>query len=703
MLTGILGCVEDKFDLQRLSTDMEVSPSFSAPLARGSITIDDLIGNEDSYVEYDSSGADPYLKIVYREDSLLSYTGDDFFDINESGSDGYTMGNISIPAFGPVKASVTFGQIVDQATTDTSTANTIESADGNSIPIPEISESDSMAIAGEYEADLIDQFRYAVIDSGSIELTLTNELPVQITAEFQLISQIMASSGDYVEDTVHLKHFEFKEVPAGAGQATQTMNLAGRKIGQVLYISELALSTKGSEGEAVPIDLDKQQLSLEASSSKLKVKSGEVALENEQYLDNKTTQVSTGYSGDRRLDTIRLRGGSIDYTITNSTDVSAQLHFRLPKTIDRDTDAPLTVTQNIPARSEIDESIELNNTQTLLNGADSIPVEYGLKLEASQEFVEYHASDQVDFNYTIRLSSQDADYISGYFGQETISFPREEFETGMSVFNKISGDFTFTDPSIRLFYTNNIGIPFQASLDLEAQSGSQTQNLNEGGADGLLSFNYPTLPDQPVNDTIIIDKTNSAVEDFISLPPENISFQGQGTINPNDDPTRRNFLSNPPTVQMGMEMALPLKIETSGVTYRDTFAFDVEEINFEEQVKLFGQFTNEFPFSVDLKLICRDSTTHQDLLELEAVDENNQPVNLLEAPKVDQSGKVTAPSQTTVYFNIAASDIEQFNQTNQLVIRASIATPGDGGVTFYTDYSLDFRIGISETSTQLDL
>ena len=108
-------------------------------------------------------------------------------------------------------------------------------------------------------------------------------------------------------------------------------------------------------------------------------------------------------------------------------------------------------------------------------------------------------------------------------------------------------------------------------------------------------------------------------------------------------------------------------------------------------------------FSVDLKLICRDSTTHQDLLELEAVDENNQPVNLLEAPKVDQSGKVTAPSQTTVYFNIAASDIEQFNQTNQLVIRASIATPGDGGVTFYTDYSLDFRIGISETSTQLDL
>jgi len=697
---ALSGCLEDKFDFNRLSTDMEISPSFSAPLAKGSITLEDLVDNDSENIVYDSSDAQgPFLKFVYREDSIFSYSGSDFFGVNESGSDSYTLGSIDLEDFGPIQDTVTLGQIVRNASNHYAEATLIEDADGSSILVPEITEEDSMAISGEYEAEEIDNFRYAILESGQVELQITNDLPADVTVEFLFKTKVMDPSGTFIEEDLTVEKDEFSNLASKTSQ-TKTIDLAGQKLGSILYITELAISTPGTTSP-VNIDLDGQYLRMKANATNLVLSEGEVRIPD-QSLNNQTTQVGTGYAGDKRLDTIRLAGGQISYSIENNTNVSATLEFVLPSTMDLSTGNPLTITKELQPRTTLESRLDLANTETILNGADSVPIQYNLQLDPTQDFVEYHSSDQVNFSYNIDLDGEDAEYISGFFGQETIDFPSQEIETGLDLFERFTGAFTLTSPSIRLFYENSIGIPFTANLQLLAEAGSEQLDLGEGGNDGLLDFNHPLDPETVLNDTLLIDKNNSDIDQFISLPPERILFDGEGYINYNKSSSTYNYLTSHTTVQVGMEMDLPMELKTQGMTYRDSFAFEVD-VDFDEAVNLFGKFTNEFPFSIDLQVICRDSTTNQDLLQLEALDENGNPVQVLDAPQINASGRIDAPSKNLVYFRINESEMDQLKQTNQLVIVASVATSGNEGVKFYTDYTLDFRIGIDETGTTLDL
>ena len=695
-LFGFTGCFEDKFDLEKLSTRMEVNPSFTAPIAKGSLTIEDLVSEDGENIVYDSSDAQgPFLKFIYREDSIFSFGGNDFFSIHESDSDGYSLGNIELEQFGPVEKAITLRQIVKNATTNTTEAQTIKNADGTSVPFPTI---DSLAISGDYKADAIDHFRYAWFEQGMIEVTLTNNMPVKTTAQFQLRTQIMDASGSSVEEDLVLKRFVFEDIPAG-GNLTKTFNLAGEKLGSVLYATEIAMSSPGTSS-SVEIKLDEQNLHMEAQSTDLVISSGEISILN-QVLDAQQTKVSVGNTGDRRLDTVRLKGGTLNYSIQNNTNIPAIINITLPNSEDLTTGDPVAINTDIPAQSTINQVFDLTDTQTSLNGLDSLPIEYTIELGGTQNFVSYNASDRVDFNYSVDISSDDADYISGYFGQDTIQFPSDRFETGLDLFSNFTGDFTLTNPSIRLFYQNSIGVPFAANLNLVAESEDGTrQNLNEGGSQGILEFGHPTSPEQTLNDTLVIDKSTSDLEKFISLPPGKILFDGEGYINHNTTPDQRNFITSQTDVQVGMEMDLPLDIKTAGLTYRDSVPFELE-VEFDESLRLFGKFTNELPFTIDLQLICRDSTTNEELLSLQALDSDGNPAELIKAPEIGSSGRVSSPGENLVYFMIEGSELEKFNQTNQLVIIATVATPGTEGVRFYSDYSLDFRIGIDETGTNI--
>jgi hypothetical protein len=696
----LTGCIEDKFELDRLSDQMELSPKFSAPLARGSITLEDLVGDGTENIVVDSSESNPYIKMVYREDSIFTFDGNDLFEVSESSSESYTLGNIELGSFGPISEVITLGQIVNNASTETTKASLIESADGNNINFPEV---DSMAISGTYEVDEIDNFRYADFESGQIEITVNNNLPVEVTAEFTFRTKVMDNTGTTVEEDIVLKHFEFQNIPSG-GSHTETFDLSGERLGSILYAEEVSLSTPGSSS-SVLIDLDQQDLTVEAQSSNLVISGGEVAIPD-QNLENQQTDINIGYTGDKRIDTIRLAGGGLDLTIENLTNIPAYLEIRLPESRYANNDT-VVFEQQITANSTSYGELDLTGSETILTGIESLPVEYSLRLESTQNFVQFQASDQVNFSYNLSLNSDHIDYVSGYFGKDTLSFDGDVLDTGIDLFDKLSGDFTLTNPKLKLFYNNTIGIPFAAGLDLIAKSDGDQQDLNEGGADGILEFKYPSAPDQGVADTILIDKNTSDIDQFISLPPKQIVFSGDGYVNMNMDPaTTQNFITSENRVNVGMEMDLPLELKTPGLTYRDSVDFDID-IDFNESVTLYGIFKNQFPFSVNIRLVCRDSVTNEDLLTLEPVDNEDQQVSVLEAPEVNDNGRVISPRENLIYFNISGADIDLLNETNQLAIEATVSTSqtpeGDRiGVKFYTDYTLDFRMGIDETGTKLD-
>ena len=234
------------------------------------------------------------------------------------------------------------------------------------------------------------------------------------------------------------------------------------------------------------------------------------------------------------------------------------------------------------------------------------------------------------------------------------------------------------------------------------------QNLNEGDADGLLNFASPTSPFTTVSDTIVINKNTSDIDKFISLPPRQIRSSGTGYTNLGNDPSAHNFITSENRVNVGMEMDLPLELETNGLTYRDTVGFDMDvDVDFDEAVNLYGIFKNQFPFSIDIRVVCRDSVTNRDLLTLEPLDADGQNASILDAPEVDENGRIKSPKENRIYFKVTGDEIDLLNETNQLALEAMVKTSktSEGnytGVKFYTDYTLDFRMGIDETGSKLN-
>jgi hypothetical protein len=698
LLFALSGCLEDKFELERISGDMQLTPEFSAPLVRGSITLEDLVEDEEGNLVIDSSEAHPYMKLVFREDTIFSFDGNDFFEINESGGDSYTLGNISIDEIEAVSREITFREIVDSAETHQSLRNELYNADGSTLPyFPAISSSDSMVIDGDYLAHPIDNFRYASFESGTIDMTITNHLPVAGSFEFMLDSRILNRSGSGIDSTIVLGKYIFTNIPPG-GSKTKTLDLAGKTLGSVFHIYQLSWSTPGSSDQ-VDIDLSGQHINFNTNSSELIVNSGEVVIQD-QTLNSEQTAVSTGYTEERRLDTIRLAGSSLNFSIDNNTNIPAYLDITLPHTKDAQNN-PLDMEQNIPPQMNTNGELDLAGSETILTGKDSVPIIYNLRLQETQNMVEFDASDQVEFSYNLQLNDNHIEYVSGYFGKETIDIDKDEFDLGIGFFEKISGDFTLVDPELKLFYYNTIGVPISADMNITGVSGDGgTQNLNEGDQNGFLHFRRPYKAENPIYDTITIDSAKTV--DFVSLPPRKIEFDGNAYTNYNKDSTIQNFISSDNQFNVGLEFELPLQLKTSGLIYRDSFSFETD-FDFDRTVNLYGIFRNGFPFGVDIQVICRDSTTNTDLFSLEAIDKEGKPASLLEAPDINSNGRVTKPMENIIFFKVTEENIDLLRETNQLTIIATVKTTGAQGVKFYTDYTLDFKMGIDETGVKLDL
>ncbi|MFC2151539.1 hypothetical protein ACFLSE_03355 [Bacteroidota bacterium] len=72
-------CMHDEFDFNKLDDEMEITAGMLAPVAYGSLTLDDIISEFDS-TSYISTDADGLLMITY-EDSLFSFIADDLLNI----------------------------------------------------------------------------------------------------------------------------------------------------------------------------------------------------------------------------------------------------------------------------------------------------------------------------------------------------------------------------------------------------------------------------------------------------------------------------------------------------------------------------------------------------------------------------------------------------------------------------------------------
>ena len=93
----VAGCVKETYDMNMLSKKIHLSPVIALSAIKGDVSLSDAVTPGDTVV-FDETN---FVKVIFREDSLLDLKMADFYDLNDmvSFSQSYTVGELNIEPF----------------------------------------------------------------------------------------------------------------------------------------------------------------------------------------------------------------------------------------------------------------------------------------------------------------------------------------------------------------------------------------------------------------------------------------------------------------------------------------------------------------------------------------------------------------------------------------------------------------------------
>ncbi|MBI5009289.1 MAG: hypothetical protein HZB98_06505, partial [Bacteroidia bacterium] len=207
---------------------------------------------------------------------------------------------------------------------------------------------------------------------------------------------------------------------------------------------------------------------------------------------------------------------------------------------------------------------------------------------------------------------------------------------------------------------------------------------------------YPSLNQagQTISDSLILDRNNSNLSDFIASSPDSISVEGSAEIVQLSG-TATTFIRNDSRYRVSVEVEIPLWGKADFLILLDTLTFDYlssslpppEEI---EKLIIRTSITNSFPL-----------TAHPQIYLL---DENRVLIDSLftGAEKIEGAtdtngdGKADPLKQSPIDIELTRSEIDNLLDARLLLIKASIVTTDFPGidVKLYSTYYLDYNVGL---------
>ena len=693
LLLFIPSCVGDYFDINKLSMDNEVTVSLSAPLINGEITLGDYISDLE-FITTDTINGYALLKVVFENDSIGGFSPDDIIDVNVQQNITYAVGEVNIPNISNINSEITFQDVVDNVPD----LSYLSAADGQTIQ-PLLPGGYSIPVFGpvilpnDYPSDPIDQFQEVTFSEGRFSITFENQMPMPVDIAMDLYTRIN-------NQDVKLQSFSFSLSATGDIQ-TESLDLAGRTVGSLMWWENAEISSPGSTEEEF-IDLVNQKIIMNTEASDLVVQSGVVKFED-QHFNNQEEVIQLGMGEDMEINTMQLNSGGFSLNVTNPFDFQISIDLRLPN-VKNENQEMLTKQIVLAPNQTTPTFIDFTNTTTTFNQGASgseMSIEYDIHITSGGNMVNFNTGDELTMGVDFAFSLDQIDYITGYFGQETIDLGSEEMDLGLSDLDFITGNFTLTDPKITLRVESPIGLPVAIEMDIVGEKdGEAPISLGLGqNSGGILSINPPTNPGEIEITEIVIDKNTSNIVDFVSYLPSTINYSGSVYLNKDGNTGVPNFISNNLSTKMGLKVEMPISIQSSNFGFRDTIEMSgielPEDLSF-DQFELYANLKNGFPFQFNITLVFLDSLNNE-LFNLSPIDPDTGNAVAINSPDVDQStGRVIESSieEQTVKFMLNQSVFDQLPSVKNVIIEASISTPNGGAdeASIYTDYALAFAL-----------
>lgn len=670
----LASCQKDTVEITDI--DINANPLIAVPIGEINLTMDHLLVPDDSLI-YDDNTT---YKLVVAQDSVFNIGVSDL---------------ISLPAQSPATSSITMGTIevsnvsMNQDITLGSVAadaglTTISAAHGNSAPFPAMNESN----LGTYGGGGFSSFTSASFATGTLDLSLTNNWPVEVSLGIDLVN---TSNG------ATILTYSVANVAAGA-TSTASNSLVNVTLPANIGFKITSITSPGS---ATPVAIDTtDQLDLTLASANLSVYNAVTQIAT-QNISSDTQYVDLSTGGSEELRELMFQTGSFDFEFTSSLAEDLELRLGFPGS-DKN-GAVVDTTILISSGSTTSGSINLNNTILDLTtdpaqNHSKLPIAVSAKLIGSGNQVSVDSSDAL--NMTFEMTNLQFGHIKGYFGSSQISIAQGNVPLSLDFLENFNGSIAFSEPSISLDITNSIGLPIQLELDFNSYAGGTVYPLN--GPDYVLP--YPTTIGNSASGTLTFDNTNSQIVDIFTLPKDSISYGGSVNIN-HDTATygTSNFVTNTSEITGNLLMELPFSITASGLALSDTLAQDLD---------LAGSVPDSF--DVELIKLHMVNTTTLPLnanIELKFYDENwnlthSESISLLESGVPNASGIVTAPNAVSTDLELQGASIEAVLASNAVIAEVTMETydAGSTPVKLRTDATIGIALGLElQVSTNLTI
>lgn len=394
--------------------------------------------------------------------------------------------------------------------------------------------------------------------------------------------------------------------------------------------------------------------------------SGSVDLNNDQTI---FIDVPAGVE----IHNVHLKSGTLNLTVTTDLAHSVTSVITLPG-----------VTIN---GEPIQETLNLNYTGTVPHSASTTVNLTGAIMDCTNGNTTVNTL-QINISSTVTGSGQGIngnEYISldfnsngmafktayGYFGQQSIvdlqdSILIQLFENGEG-----GGYFELSEPSLKLFVDNGIGLPIRLNLDnlrtINAFNGNEFFMENYPAIHNL---NFPSILGVVVQTLIEFNTANTPnIAQVIAPVPQYLAFSLTAETNPDGPSATLNFISDTSKVKVRSELEMPLIGFAHGFGAKDTFPFNLGVQAEEIQSVMFRlNIDNGFPVKLNAQI------TFMDENYMPLFSAWDQPVAAVDAALTDSEGVVNQRTVQITDFIIDGTNIDLLKQAKYFEVMGTAKT-----------------------------
>ena len=461
------------------------------------------------------------------------------------------------------------------------------------------------------------------------------------------------------------------------------MKIKDKEIYNELKVEITSFNTVGSQG--VPIDLSPSKDNFEISFEidELIITEGEINISEVDDFFDGIFDIDLNFYDSVELKNIIFNQGRLNFGISSFLGYDVEIDYLIPAIRNDD-----TISDIIELKSNGSYNIDYDITNYDFDLYNEIKEKYNnlrvsskFKIKSETGYILYKSNEEIDVTFT--FSNLIFDEINGYFGNNKYSIEKEEIELEkelLDFYDKIEGEFLFTNPRLGLNVNNSFGIPLFINLDIQASNNNKSENIiiNDRVVEAKSK-------DGSFEETkIFIDKENSNILNFINLPPkDNLLIEGDIILNP-DEKTYDNFILKNSEIEANTFLEIPFQISASNLMISDTF--QIEDINFDTDLsdaRLLFNYESDIPLTFDIELIYLDKTLFE-------IDRNVGEINI-KGSETDANGYSTGSISNTFEVNLSKNLLKRIKELENIIMNIELNTDKNRSVNITSEIKFEFQ------------